>query len=59
MTRSGQPVKVSPSYGDHPHLLATMLLSTNCLVTDAPKKKEGDDDEGGGGGGGMDEMDDM
>jgi chaperonin GroEL len=49
------PAKVTRTALQNAVSVATVLLSTNCLVTDAPKKK--DDDEGGGEG--MDGMDDM
>jgi chaperonin GroEL len=49
------PAKVTRTALQNAVSVATVLLSTNCLVTDAPKKKE--DDEGGGGG--MEDMDDM
>jgi chaperonin GroEL len=50
------PAKVTRTALQNAVSVATVLLSTNCLVTDAPKKKDGDDD---GGGEGMDGMDDM
>ena len=50
------PAKVTRTALQNAVSVATILLSTNCLVTDAPKKKDGDDD---GGGEGMDGMDDM
>ena len=49
------PAKVTRTALQNAVSVATILLSTNCLVTDAPKKKDGDDD----GGEGMDGMDDM
>jgi chaperonin GroEL len=49
------PAKVTRTALQNAVSVATVLLSTNCLVTDAPKKKEQDDE----GGGGMDDMDDM
>jgi chaperonin GroEL len=48
------PAKVTRTALQNAVSVATILLSTNCLVTDAPKKK--DEDEGGAG---MDEMDEM
>jgi chaperonin GroEL len=50
------PAKVTRTALQNAVSVATILLSTNCLVTDAPKKKDGEDD---GGGEGMDGMDDM
>jgi chaperonin GroEL len=49
------PVKVTRTALQNAVSVATVLLSTNCLVTDAPKKKDAEDE----GGPGMDEMDDM
>jgi chaperonin GroEL len=50
------PAKVTRTALQNAVSVATMLLSTNCLVTDAPKKKDAEDE---GGEGGMEGMDDM
>jgi chaperonin GroEL len=50
------PAKVTRTALQNAVSVATVLLSTNCLVTDAPKKKADSDDEGAGG---MEDMDDM
>ncbi len=48
------PLKVTRSALQNAASVAALLLSTNCLVTEAPKKKGDDDGEGGG-----EEMDEM
>ena len=50
------PAKVTRTALQNAVSVATILLSTNCLIADAPEEEGRDDD---GGGGGMDDMDDM